>query len=98
MFSLSDYYAKIPDIRVRPVPEMGICFVYTPAIPRLYTLNTSAWLILALCDGRHGDGLVDAYAESMVHHLTRGQALNEVCATVVDLETKGIVTRVRSVG
>lgn len=77
---------------------MGICFVYTPATPRLYTLNSSAWLMLALCDGRTGQALVDAYAESMAMHLSREQALQEVCTSIDDMEAKGIVTHASNMG
>jgi hypothetical protein len=73
---------------------MSLCFVFTPATPKLYTLNTSAWLVLALCDGRSGRSLVDTYAEEMAPHLSRDEALYEVRIAVRDLEQKGIVARV----
>jgi len=98
VFSQSACYAKTRNLRMRPVPEMGICFVFTPARPKLYTLNTSAWLVLVLCDGRHGRALVDAYTEEMAPHLSRNQALGEVRDAVRDLELKGIVTRVEQRG
>ena len=72
--------------------------MFTPARPKLYTLNTSAWLVLVLCDGRHGRALVDAYTEEMAPHLSRNQALGEVRDAVRDLELKGIVTRVEQRG
>ncbi|MEP7062996.1 MAG: PqqD family protein [Betaproteobacteria bacterium] len=78
---------------MRPVPEMGICFVFTPAQPKLYTLNASAWLVLALCDGRRGRRLVDAYAGKMPPDVTRAAALGEVRDAIADLERKGIVER-----
>jgi hypothetical protein len=72
---------------------MGICFVFTPAAPKLYTLNTAAWLVLALCDGRRGRALVDAYAATTVPQVPRAQALGEVRNAIRDLQAKGIVTR-----
>jgi hypothetical protein len=98
VFSQHASYAKTRNLRIRPVPEMGICFVFTPARPKLYTLNTSAWLVLALCDGRRGRALVDAYAEEMAPHLSRDDALGEVRDAVRDLELKGIVARVQDRG
>ena len=98
MFSQRACYAKTRNLRMRPVPEMGICFVFTPAKPRLYTLNASAWLVLALCDGRRGRELVDAYAEEMAPHLSRDQAHGEVRAAVRDLELKGMIARVERHG
>jgi len=98
VFSQRACYAKTRNLRVRPVPEMGICFVFTPATPKLYTLNTSAWLVLALCDGRRGRALVDAYAEELAPQLSRDEALGEVRLAVRDLELKGIVARVQDHG
>jgi hypothetical protein len=77
---------------------MALCFVFTPAKPKLYTLNTSAWLVLALCDGRSGRALVDAYAGEMSQHLSRDESLGEVRNAVRDLELKGIVARVQGGG
>ena len=93
MFSQSACYAKTRGLRTRPVPEMGICFVFTPATPKLYTLNTSAWLVLALCDGRRGRALVDAYAAEMAPGTPRAQTLGEIRGAIRDLESKGIVAR-----
>ena len=93
MFSQNACYAKTRGLRTRPVPEMGICFVFTPAAPKLYTLNTAAWLVLALCDGRRGRALVDAYAAATAPQAPRAQALGEVRAAIRDLEMKGIVAR-----
>ncbi len=98
MFSQRACYAKTRNLRMRPVPEMGICFVFTPAKPKLYTLNTSAWFVLALCDGRRGRELVDAYAEEIAPHLSRDQALAEIRNAVQDLELKGIIARVECRG
>ena len=57
MFSPHDCYRKTTGLRIRPVPEMGCCLVYTPSDPNLYTLNSAAWLIFELCDGRRGDAI-----------------------------------------
>jgi len=40
---------------------MGYCFVFTPANPRVFTLNPAAWLILELCDGQTPQALLRAY-------------------------------------
>jgi hypothetical protein len=39
-------------VRLRPVPEMGVCLAYTRARPALHSLNAASWLIVSLCDGR----------------------------------------------
>jgi hypothetical protein len=91
VFSPSACYKQTDGLRIRPVPEMQMCFVYTPTNPRLYSLNTTAWLVLAMCDGRPGQSLVDAYAELLAPEMSRAQALTEVGGAIDDLFQKGIV-------
>jgi hypothetical protein len=70
---------------------MAMCFVFTPSRPKLYTLNTSAWLVLTLCDGRSGRALVNGYKRGFGARLAPGQAVAEVRETIEDLESKGMV-------
>lgn len=93
MFSPSGFYSKTRNLRVRPVPEMQVCLVFTPDAPKLYTLNTTAWLVLELCDGRSGKGLEAAYVGALGSTLTRKEAQSELRSIVKDLERKGIVKR-----
>ena len=65
MSSRTGCYRKAQGLRVRPAPEVGHCYVYTPARPRLYSLNMGAWLILELCEGRSPRELARAYCEEM---------------------------------
>src|ERR1041384_2171030 len=58
--SQSICYSRRDGIRLRPAPELGLCFVYDPSGPNLYTLNTSAWLVLLLCNGATRDAMVTA--------------------------------------
>jgi hypothetical protein len=37
---------------LRRLPEWRQCYAYTPAHPELYELNTTAWLIVELCEGQ----------------------------------------------
>jgi len=73
---------------------MGMCFVFTPQRPKLYTLNTAAWLVMTLCDGRRGAEVVSAYASHLSSRITSEEARDEVSAAIGDLEGKGIVARV----
>ena len=57
----TDYYALEPGVRLRPVPEMGVCLAYTPARPGLHRLNAASWLIVSLCDGRSLTEIAVAY-------------------------------------
>jgi hypothetical protein len=61
----SGIWRRNPDVRLRPVPEQALCFVYRPKPPALLGLNLTSWLVLELCDGRDDDALADAYAETV---------------------------------
>jgi len=71
-------YRKTPDLRIRGVPEMSYCMVYTPSDPAVYTLNASAWLILSLCDGRSEPAIASAYHASVEPALTLEESSREV--------------------
>lgn len=58
-------YRKTRGLRVRPVPEVGCCYIYTPARPRMHSLNMTAWLVLELCEGRSRRMLAQAYEDEM---------------------------------
>ena len=95
MFFPNDCYAKPPDLRIRPVPELECCLVFTPQRPNLYTLNATAWLVLELCDGRAGSALEEAYRESL--ELQEGDAdpKDELHGIIEDFERWGLVVRTR---
>ncbi|SDX64281.1 aKG-HExxH-type peptide beta-hydroxylase [Lysobacter enzymogenes] len=56
-------YAKNPQLQLRPVGDRGILFAADPAQPKIRKLNTAAWLMFELCDGRSGHDLAQAYAD-----------------------------------
>jgi hypothetical protein len=99
-------YRRVRDVRVRPLPELSACFVYTPAQPRLHTLNIAAWFILELCEGRSPRALSDAYLDEMTdaHRHSVGQNFfaappppspvalrRELRATLRELTARGII-------
>lgn len=94
MFSPNDCFAKTPTLRIRPVPELGRCMVFTPERPRLYTLNAAAWLVLELCDGRDLRSLEAAYRVALEAGAADPAPAAELQATLADFESKGIVGRV----
>lgn len=51
-------------MRLRPVPEMGVCLAYCRSPPQLHRLNPASWRILRLCDGREPEAIVAALAGS----------------------------------
>ena len=99
-------YRRARGVRVRPVPEVGACYVYTPSRPRLYTLNMTAWLILELSEGRSPRSLVRAYRAEIERAYWRSIDGNyfvappppspaalrrELSATLRGLEASGII-------
>ena len=72
---------------------MGYCLVFTPAEPRLFTLNPAAWLVLELCNGRSGRAVERNYAKTLASKAS-GPALSvEVRGILEDLEHKNIIER-----
>lgn len=86
-------YHKTSDIRVRPVPEMDVCLVYTPSHPKLYTLNPTAWLVMELCDGRDWNSLERKYYAAIEPVRSRQTAQTELEQALNDLIEMGIVQR-----
>ncbi len=52
MFSRNGSYAKTPEVVLRPFEEWGRAYAFTPDDPEIYDLNSAAWFIVELCDGR----------------------------------------------
>jgi hypothetical protein len=70
---------------------MEICLVFTPDNPTLYSLNSTAWLIFELCDGRRLDELENAYYEVVEPLVSREDARREVGRGIEQLEHKGLI-------
>jgi hypothetical protein len=64
---------------------MGFCLVFAPSGPQLYTLNTTAWLVLELCDGADQDAIVRGYHREIEPLLTLEEAGEQVSAALDDL-------------
>jgi hypothetical protein len=82
---------KTRHLRIRPVPEMETCLVYTPKEPNLYTLNATAWLVLELCDGRPWRDLEHAFYRSVEPLMSTQEAAEYLAASVIDMIGKSIV-------
>ena len=83
MSSPNGCYRLVPGVRVRPVPELETCVVFTPADPRLYRLNLNAWLILELCQGLTPQALTVAYLETVPPSANANTQLQEGLATLL---------------
>lgn len=65
MISRNGCYAKTPDVVIRPFEEWGRAYAFTPDAPEIYDLNSTAWLIVELCDGRPFGEIETAYVEAV---------------------------------
>ena len=92
-YSPNARYRRVARLRVRPVPELGYCLVFTPAQPRLFTLNPAAWLALELCNGRSGHAVERSYAETLGGNASGPALRAEVRGILEDLEHKNIIER-----
>ena len=52
MTSRNGCYAKTPDVVLRPFAEWGHAYAFTPSEPDIIDLNSTAYFIVELCDGR----------------------------------------------
>ena len=58
-------YVKNPDVVLRGFEEWGHAFAYTPDDCEIHDLNTTAWFILELCDGRPYSEIESEYVETL---------------------------------
>lgn len=56
-------YGKNPHLQLRPFEQRGILFASDTTRPQIRKLNTAAWLMFELCDGRDQHELTQAYAQ-----------------------------------
>ncbi|WP_428486450.1 hypothetical protein [Rhodopila sp.] len=82
---------RTPGLRVRPVPELGTCIVYTPASPRLHKLNPTAWLALELVDGRPSPVIEAEFLVRTTARLSNAAARRLLTDAVTMLLAAGIV-------
>ena len=69
VYSRNGFYAKSPDVVVRGFEEWGHAYAFTPNDPELHDLNTSAWFILELCDGRPFSQIEADFVKTVAHKM-----------------------------
>jgi Coenzyme PQQ synthesis protein D (PqqD) len=65
VFSPTDIFLKSPDLALRRFPEWRTCYAYVPHRSDLFELNTTAWLIVELCDGQPLEELEHAFLDTV---------------------------------
>lgn len=82
-------YAKNPQLQLRPINARGILFAADPARPKIRKLNTAAWLMFELCDGRNEQDLTRAYAN--LAGLADDRAWQQVAPMLSHLLASGMI-------
>ena len=75
-----DVLSRTPDLILRPIPEWGCLFIYTPAKPDIHCLDARSWLLFELCDGRPFSDVLKEFTEAV----PEGTADHEVLASATE--------------
>jgi hypothetical protein len=86
-------YRRADGLRLRPVPELGMCLAFVPHPPRLHTLNPTAWLIAELCDGTDDKELAAKFIARSVPSLSPDAVAEHLANGLRQLQDSGIITR-----
>lgn len=78
-------YRRTRDVRVREVPEMEFCLVYSRAAAEIYRLNPSAWYVFRMCEDRTEEEIARAYHAAMEPVLSLAESGREVRAGLESL-------------
>ena len=74
MLSRNACYAKSNNVVLRRFEEWGRCYAFTPDEPEIYDLNTTAWFIVELCDGRPFQQIESDYVATVGPKIGRDEA------------------------
>jgi hypothetical protein len=85
-------YRRVDGLRLRPVPELGMCLAFVPHPPRLHTLNPAAWLIAELCDGIGEQELAEKFLSRSMPALSADAAAEHLASGLRQLRESGIIT------
>ncbi len=58
-------YAKTPEVVLRPFAEWGHAYAFTPSEPDIIDLNSTAFYIVELCDGRPYGQIENEFIETV---------------------------------
>ncbi|MFI7453122.1 aKG-HExxH-type peptide beta-hydroxylase [Nonomuraea sp. NPDC049714] len=84
-------FQGVAPIAAVPLPEQRRLVVALADPPRVRWLNSSAWLVYSLCDGRDGAAIRKEYAESVADVVPPAEALRQVDAALLALVDDGMV-------
>lgn len=77
MISRNGCYAKTPNVVLRRFEEWGRAYAFTPDEPEIYDLNSTAWFIVELCDGRAFQEIEADYVKAVEPKVGRQTAVTQ---------------------
>jgi hypothetical protein len=87
----SAVYRRQPDARVRPLPEWAGALVYTPHAPNLCYINTTAWAVLELCEGKTPQELEAAFIDFTSDEVSADEARTRLAEALTLLTGQQII-------
>lgn len=91
MLSRNACYAKTPNVVIRPFEDWGHAYAFTPDDPEIYDLNSTAWFIVELCDGRPYQQIEADYVKSVGEKIGAEAAKSQFHAGFDSLLTRNII-------
>ena len=88
---LNRYYNKRNDVRVRHVEEWDYYLVYAAELQNILMINTSAYIILQLCNGRRGSEIQEAYINIVKNYMNPENAKDQVKKALNLLQKRKLV-------
>mgnify|MGYP005849270441 CR=1 FL=1 len=92
MLSRNGCYAKSDKVVLRRFQEWGRAYAFTPDEPEIFDLNTSAWFIVELCDGRPFQQIEADYVATLGPKIGRDTAKAQFHAGFDALLRRNIIT------
>lgn len=91
MLSRNACYAKTPNVVIRTFEEWGHAYAFTPDDPEVYDLNSTAWFIVELCDGRPYQQIEADYVKTVGGKIGAEVARNQFHAGFDSLLSRNII-------
>jgi len=94
VLSRNGCYAKANNVVLRRFEEWGRGYAFTPEDPEIYDLNTTAWFIVELCDGRPFQQIEADYVATLGPKIGHGEAKKQFHAGFEALLARNIISAV----
>jgi hypothetical protein len=87
-------YDVAPDLRLKPLDDLGCLLVFTPDRPRIHWLNAKSWLIFELCEQATEREVFAHYVTAAPAGVSADEVLRELRVGLKSLVANGIVREI----